>query len=106
MADVLVHAVEACLAKAQEVANGLPGPLSAECELDEGARLKLQWIDRQIQALMAKLSAIQQDLESGLSLPEMGFSDASELADWLVDIGVELQHLKAQALAIAQGRAR
>lgn len=98
----LQEELEACLGAAEEVLDGLPAPhLSGEM-VDPAVMARLRWIERQLLNMTAKLKAMHEDVEAGLSLNEMGFADLQEMHDLLNDMSVQIAQLKAMCLALGK----
>ncbi|AVA38334.1 hypothetical protein [Cupriavidus metallidurans] len=98
--------LDACLGAAEKVLDGLPEPLSDGAKVDPAVRARLQWIERQLLNMTAKLKAMQEDMEAGLNLNEMGFADPQEMLDLLNDMSVQIEQLKAMCLALGRNLAR
>jgi hypothetical protein len=101
----LLESLEACLGAAREVDDSLPKPGDCEVESNPAIAVRLQWIERQLSTLTAKLKAMQEDMDAGLNLNEMGFSDSQELQELLNDMSIQISHLKAMSLALGKGLA-
>ncbi|ART61493.1 hypothetical protein CBP36_21235 (plasmid) [Acidovorax carolinensis] len=67
---------------------------------------RLQWIERQLANIMGRLDAITADIEAGLSLSEMGFSDPQEMHDLLKDMHAQISQLLAMSRMLTMGLAR
>lgn len=98
--------LDACLGAAEKVLDGLPEPLSNGVKVDPAVRVRLQWIERQLLNMTAKLKAMQEDMEAGLSLNEMGFADPQEMLDLLNDMSAQIAQLKAMCLALGRNLGR
>lgn len=98
--------LDACLGAAKEVLDGLPEPLASGTEVDPAIKARLQWIERQLLNMTAKLKAMQEDMEAGLSLNEMGYADPQEMLDLLNDMSVQIAQLKAMSLALGRSFGR
>lgn len=106
MADELLESLATCLKAAREVDGSLPKPQPFEVENNHAIAVRLRWIERQLSTLTAKLKALHEDMEAGLSLNEMGFSDPAELQDLLNDMGIQIAHLKSMGLALGKSLGR
>lgn len=102
----LLESIESCLAAAREVDDSLPKPHASEVVSNAAIVVRLQWIERQLSTLTAKLKAMHEDMEAGLSLNEMGFSDPQEMHDLLSDMTIQIAHLKAMCLALGKSLER
>lgn len=102
----LQEELDACLGAAERVLDGLPEPLSSGAEVDPAVKARLQWIERQLLNMTAKLKAMREDMEAGLSLNEMGFADPQEMLDLLTDISVQIAQLKAMCLTLGKSLGR
>lgn len=102
----LLESLDACLNAAQDVDDSLLKPQASEVESNPAIAARLQWIERQLSTLMAKLNAMREDIDAGLNLNEMGFSDPQELQDLLSDIGIQIAHLKSICLGLCKGLGR
>ena len=98
----LLESLESCLAAAEEVDAALPEQLSFASGADVAVAARLEWIKRQLATLTAKLNALQEDAEVGLSLNEMGFADPQEMQDLLDDMSIQIAHLKSMALSLGK----
>ncbi|AMR78017.1 hypothetical protein [Cupriavidus nantongensis] len=94
--------LDACLGAAEKVLDGLPEPLSDGAKVDPAVRARIQWIQRQLSNMTAKLKAMQEDMEAGVSLNEMGFADPQEMLDLLNDMSIQIAQLKAMSLALGR----
>jgi len=101
----LQEAVDTCLRAAKEVADSLPEPFKSGVKDDPAISTRLRWIERQLSTLAAKLKAMQEDMEAGLSEKEMGFADPQEMQELLDDMRVQIMQLKAMSLALGKGPA-
>lgn len=102
----LLESLESCLNAAREIDDSLPKPQACEVENDPAIAVRLQWIERQLSTLTAKLKAMQQDMEAGLSLNEMGFSDPQELQELLNDMAIQIEHLRSVCRALGKSLGR
>lgn len=96
----LQELLDTCLYAAREVSDGLPESKSSEMDLEPEVSARLQWIERQLSNMTAKLKAMQEDAEAGLSLHEMGFADPPELQDLLNDMRAQIAQLRTMRLAL------
>jgi len=101
--DQFAEAIELCLSMVQEVTDSLPIPGDKRLDSARERYERLQWIERQLNSLLNKLTSLQDDLTAGLSIVEMGFSDPQELGDMLADMTAQIQQLKAMRLSLALG---
>ena len=67
---------------------------------------RIKWIERQLATLVNKLQAMEEDLNSGLSIQDMGFSDYSELQDFLQDLTAQISQLRSLAQSLSKGIGR
>lgn len=102
----LLESLESCLNAAREVDESLPKPQACEVENNAAIAVRLQWIERQLHTLTAKLKAMHEDMEAGLSLNEMGFADPQEMNDLLNDMGIQIAHLRSMSLALGKSLGR
>lgn len=102
----LLESLESCLNAARDVDGSLPRPQACEVESNPAVAVRLQWIERQLDTLTAKLKAMQEDMDAGLSVNEMGFSDPQELQELLNDIGIQIAHLRSMSLALGKSLGR
>lgn len=65
---------------------------------------RLLWIERQLTNIKGRISAIESDIEAGVGLQEMGFSDSQEMHDLLSEMKIEVIQLlemgRAQSLGV------
>lgn len=99
----LQELLDTSLIAAQEVFHGLPGSQSNVVDVEPAVKARIQWIERQLTTLAAKLKAMQEDAEAGLDLHDMGFADSQEVHDLLNDMRVQIAQLKAMSLALGKG---
>lgn len=102
----LLESLDACLTAAEEVSQNLPESHDGGLKADRAVIARLQWIERQLATMTAKLKAIQEDIGAGLSLHEMGFADPQELLELLHDMSIQIAQLKAMGLALGRGVAQ
>lgn len=92
-----VDAIEGVLNGAAETLNGL-----GEGEV-KGARL--HWFERQLANVVAQLQAMMADLDSGLSVADMGFFGDEEFQDVIDDFGRQIVNLRSMIrVELAVGR--
>lgn len=101
----LLDTVESCLAVAGRVGDQLTASLGKAASFEAPAVAKLRWIERQLQNLTSKLAAAREDLEAGISAPEMGYADDQELRDLLDDIAVQIGQLSVLLHMLGMARA-
>lgn len=100
--DVILDRIEACIASAKGVEDDIHDEtyLGGEATQIEQQRA---WIQRQLATLVSKLLGMQEDLNAGLSIAEMGFADNAELQDFLQDLETQIAQLKSLAQSISKG---
>lgn len=82
-------------------ADGIEGVLSAAREAQEGLGTgdvkgeRLRWFERQLANVIAQLQAMMEDLESGLSVVDMGFFGDEEFQDAIEDFGSQIDNLRS-----------
>ena len=91
---------------ARDVDDSLPKPQACEVESNPAIAVRLQWIERQLSTLTSKLKAMQEDMDAGLSMNEMGFADPQEMQELLNDMGIQIAHLKSMCLALVRSLGR
>jgi hypothetical protein len=102
----LLESLESCLDAARDVDDSLPKPQACELESNPAIAVRLQWIERQLSTLTSKLKAMQEDMDAGLSVNEMGFADPQEMQELLNDMGIQIAHLKSMCLALGRSLGR
>ncbi|VWC49184.1 hypothetical protein BLA13014_07565 [Burkholderia aenigmatica] len=102
----LLESLESCLDAARDVDDSLPKPQACEVESNPAIAVRLQWIERQLSTLTSKLKAMQEDMDAGLSMNEMGFADPQEMQELLNDMGIQIAHLKSMCLALVRSLGR
>lgn len=85
-----------CIGLAKEVGHGA----SASVVGDHNARL--QWLERQMANLILQLQGMMVDLESGLSLSDIGFDGEADFVEMLEEMTITIQNLKGQILTLRQ----
>lgn len=90
----IVECLGQCIGLAKEVERG------ASVVGDHNDRL--HWLERQIANLVLQLQGMMVDLESGLSLSDIGYGSESEFAEMLEEVTATIQSLKSQILALRQ----
>lgn len=99
----LQEALELCLTAAEAVDAELSAEPSHSFSADPAITARIEWIKRQIMNLTAKLVAMREDMEVGLSLTEMGFADPQEMQDLLDDMTIQIAQLMAMCHALSKG---
>lgn len=99
----LQQALEVSLTAAEAVDAELSAEFSHGFSADPAVTPRIEWIKRQIANLRTKLIAMQEDMEVGLSLSEMGFADPQEMRDLLDDMNIQIAQLKAMCQALGKG---
>lgn len=100
----LQDALERCLAAAEAVdAELLSAEPSHGFSVEPAITARIEWIKRQIMNLTAKLVAMREDMEVGLSLTEMGFADTQEMQDLLDDMTIQIAQLMGMCHALSKG---
>lgn len=102
----LLGSLESCLEAAQDVENSLAKRSACDVKDNPAIAVRLQWIERQLAALTSKLKAMQEDMDAGVSVNEMGFSDPQEMQELLNDMGIQIAHLKSMCFALGRGLGR
>jgi hypothetical protein len=87
----LLESLESCLDAARDVDDSLPKPQACELESNPAIAVRLQWIERQLSTLTSKLKAMQEDMDAGLSVNDMG---------------IQIAHLKSMCLALGRSLGR
>lgn len=64
--------------------------------------VRLRWLERQMASLVAHLQGLILDMESGLSLKDMGFSGNEDFEEMVQDVEVTIRSLKSQILTLKQ----
>ena len=90
----VVECLGQCIGLAKEVGCGAS---VAEVHND-----RLHWLERQMANLVLQLQGMMVDLESGLSLSDIGYGSESEFVDMLEEVTATIQNLKSQILALRQ----
>lgn len=98
--DVILEQIEANLASANCVEIDIQH--LCDRELKSQQNQQLEWIQRQLSTLLGKLQGMLEDLNSGLSIAEMGFSDPAEINDFLQDLTAQIAQLKSIAQSIGK----
>lgn len=81
------ESIEGVLTGAREALDGLGEGLV------KGERLR--WFERQLANVVAQLRAMMADLESGLSVADMGFFGDEEFQDAIDDFGRQIANLRS-----------
>lgn len=102
----LLESLESCLEAARCVENSLAKRPACDVKDNPAIAVRLQWIERQMAALTSKLKSMQEDMDAGVSMNEMGFSDPQEMQELLNDMGVQIAHLKSMCLALGRSHGR
>lgn len=100
--DVILEKIEARLSSIIEIESGIHDSCDRGMDSTE-IQQQIAWIQRQLSTLVSKLQGMLEDLNSGLSIAEMGFTDTDEMHDFLQDLATQIEQLKSLALAISKG---
>lgn len=74
------------LKEAEEALDELPdGEVKSE---------RLRWLERQLANVVAQLQAIMADIDSGLSISDLGFFGDEEFEEILDDMGAQIANLR------------
>lgn len=103
--DTILECIETSLAAADGVESVIHSEVRRGLESPE-IQQRVEWIERQLATLVSKLQGMQADLNSGLSIEEMGFTDPEDLQDFLQDLTSQIAQLKSLAQAISKGIGR
>ncbi|WP_304350778.1 hypothetical protein [Comamonas testosteroni] len=103
--DTILECIEISLAAADGVESAIHAPFRRGLECPD-VQQRIEWIERQLATLVSKLQGMQADLNAGLSIEEMGFTDPEELQDFLQDLTSQIAQLKSLAQAISKGIGR
>lgn len=96
--DVILEKIEANLASCNDLESDIQ-----QASDSPQVQQQLAWIERQLSGLVGKLQAMLLDLDSGLSIAEMGFFDSEELQDFLQDLATQIAQLKSIAQTLSKG---
>jgi len=66
---------------------------------------RLHWLDNQLSALVGQLQGLALDIESGLSIGDLGYSSDDEFYEMLVGIECELRQIQRMIREV-KGRGR
>jgi hypothetical protein len=90
--DQAIDQIQECVDSAFKVHQDVqetPGTIR-----DDEEQARLHWLERQLLALIVQLQALITDLESGLSLRDVGYADEQELDEMLEDIDCQIHQLE------------
>lgn len=99
----LQDALEYCLTAAENIESELAADPSNSASADPSVTTRTEWIKRQLANLTAKLKAIKDDIEAGLSLSDMEFMDPQEMQDQLSDMSSQIAQLRSMYQALSKG---
>lgn len=80
-----------CVINAVKVRDDVDSQASQS--LDQDNQKRLQWLDKQLEALITQLRGISLDLESGLSLGDLGYLSEDDFSEMLENIECEIRQL-------------
>lgn len=102
----LQQSLESCVQAVKDASDGLPAPSQGGATVDQDVMLRLQWVERQLANIAGKLEALMADIEVGLSLHELGFSDPQEMQDLLDDMNAQIAQLRSMGMALSRSLER
>ncbi len=71
---------------------------------DDG--LRLQWLETQLASVVLELQNLLVDMETGMSIKDMGFSGGDEFAELIDGFQAEIASLKGQIRGLMLGKGR
>lgn len=94
--DSVLDRLYECLGSATKAhRDGTASPVSQACDsLDIEKQSRLHWLDTQLSARVAQLQGLALDMESGLSVGNLGYSSDDEFDEMLEDIACEVRQLQ------------
>lgn len=100
MSDTVIDRIGECLNDALRVRD--EHTQGVEKNQDHGRAQRLAWLGRQMQTLIAALQGMLADLESGLSVRDLGYGE-DELLDELETIETQIRQVRRSIQEIGHG---
>lgn len=101
--DQIIDRVQETVGGALKVRQDIASPCGQS--LDQESQRRIQWLEGQLASVISQLQGIALDLESGLSLGDLGYASEDEFYDMLENIDCDVRRLQ-RAIREMKGQAR